>query len=186
MWSFFCNFMWGPLLISWLLDAVSRLKNLGIFSNSFLCPSTKIGQVTKTFTISIVHLAKSARYGFLVHFLTILHFLGYLCSLVDADVTAEFYGQWSKTSMEKEWSNPSLTFHYTSIYFVIITQLFTLCLFASLFLNLKHRWAVEYCGGKLQPGGSCMQFEMQMPNSYFPATAPIRLTAGLASPCCQT
>lgn len=127
MWSFFCNFMWGPLLISWLPDTVSLLKNLAIFSNSFLCPSTKIGQVTKTFTISIVHLAKSARYGFLVHFLTILHFLGYLCSLVDADVTAEFYGQWSKTSMEKEWSNPSLTFHYTSIYFVIITQLFTLC-----------------------------------------------------------
>lgn len=115
MWSF-CSFMWGPLLISWLPDSASRLKDLGIFNNSSLCPLTKIGQVTKTFNISVVHLAKAVCYGFLVHFLTMLHFLCCPCGLVDANVTAEFYGRWSNKSMEKDWSNPSFPFHYTSIW----------------------------------------------------------------------
>lgn len=66
-------------------------KDLDTFGNSFLCPLIKIEQVTKTFNIFIVHLGKSACYGFRVDFLTIPHFLFYLGGLID--VTAEFYAQ---------------------------------------------------------------------------------------------
>lgn len=132
-WSFFCNFMWCPLLISWLLDAVSWLKTSAFSVTAFCAHWQKLGKVTKTFNIFLVHLGKSACYGFLVDFLTILYFLYYLGSLID--VTAEFYAQWSNMSMEKDWSNPSPRFHYTSVYF-IITQPFTLGFSLVLYLSV--------------------------------------------------
>lgn len=158
--------MWCPLLISWLLDAASWLKAQACSVTAFCAHWQKLGNISiKTVNISTVHLAKSACYGFLVDFLSILHFFCCLCSLIDVDVTAEFYAWWSNMSMAKDWPNPSLTLRYTSVYFItIITQLFALSFSLILYFSIWNI-GVLYGWGKIQPGGSS--------KLRFPSSSPL-------------